>query len=291
MKKMKEIVVISGKGGTGKTTVAASLADLMPDKIVVDADVDAANLYILMKPENIRGTHFKGKSIAQIYTDLCVSCNRCKELCRFHAIEIINSHYKVDHFSCDGCGLCEIACPANAIKMIEQVVGEWFTSQTEFGDFIYARLIPGAENSGNLVTMVKHQAKLTAEEKGIETLLIDGPPGIGCPVISAISGSDLAVILTEPTYSGISDLQRVIELTTHFGLRCGIVINRFDINPENTKDIETFAEGKGVPVIAKIPHSQCIIDEISACRLPSRSCKRFSREVKKIYEYIKTESI
>jgi MinD superfamily P-loop ATPase len=291
MRKIKEIVVISGKGGTGKTTVTASLADLMPDKIVVDADVDAANLYILMKPENIKGTNFRGKSIAEINTDLCVSCDRCKELCRFHAIEIINSHYKVDHFSCDGCGLCQIACPTNAIKMKEQVVGEWFTSQTEFGDFVYARLIPGAENSGHLVTMVKHQAKLKAEEKGIETLLIDGPPGIGCPVISAISGADLAIILTEPTYSGISDLQRVFDLTTHFGVTTGIVINRFDINQKNTKDIEIFAEGKGVPVIAKIPHSQCIIEEISACNVPSRSCKRFSQQVKKMHEYIKTEFI
>ena len=289
MRKIKEIVVISGKGGTGKTTVTACLADIMPDKIVVDADVDAANLYILMKPRNIRGTYFKGKSLAEINTGLCISCDLCKELCRFHAIDIINSQYKVDHFSCDGCGLCKIACPTNAIEMKEQIVGKWFTSQTEFGDFVYARLTPGAENSGNLVTMVKHQAKLTAEEKKIKTLLIDGPPGIGCPVISAISGSDLAIILTEPTYSGISDLKRVFDLTTHFSLKSGIVINRFDINLENTKDIETFAERKGVPVIAKIPHSQCIIEEISKCNLPSRNCKLFSRQVEKINEYIETE--
>lgn len=291
MRKIREIVVISGKGGTGKTTVTACLADIMPEKIIVDADVDAANLYILMKPENIRGTNFKGKSVAEINMDLCVSCDLCKELCRFHAIDIIDSHYQVDRFSCEGCGLCKIACPTNAIEMKEQMVGKWFTSETEFGDFVYARLNPGAENSGHLVTMVKHQAKLTAEKKKIKTLLIDGPPGIGCPVISAISGSDLAIILTEPTYSGISDLKRIFDLTTHFNLKQGIVINRFDINHENTKDIESFAKEKGVPVIAKIPHSQCIIEEISMCNLPSRSCKLLSRQVEKIYGYIEVELI
>ncbi|NIM15866.1 MAG: hypothetical protein GTO45_28050 [Candidatus Aminicenantes bacterium] len=221
MKQQKplEIVVIGGKGGTGKTTITASLADIIPDKIVIDVDVDAANLYLLMRPENIRGTDFKGKSIAAVNRELCVSCNRCKELCRFHAIAVKDGYYQVDDLSCDGCGLCEI----------------------------------------------------------------------GCPVIAAASGAHLAIIVTEPTYSGISDLERVFALVNHFKINCGIVINRWDINPENTRKIEDFAQEKGVPVYARIPHSSCIIDAISQGKLPARACKVLARQVEQIYKYTITE--
>lgn len=289
MKKFKEIAVISGKGGTGKTTITASLADIIPGKIIADADVDAANLYILLKPENIRDKDFTGKSKAEINRDLCTNCNLCRELCRFHAVEYVNGHYQVDQYSCEGCGLCKIACPAQAIEMKEQVVGKWFTADTEFGDFVYARLIPGAENSGSLVTMVRFQAKLAAVKKNIKTILIDGPPGIGCPVTATITGVDLAIIVTEPTYSGISDLQRVFDLTNHFNVKSGIVINRFDINPGNTKKVESFAKEKGIPVFAKIPHSRCIMEEISKSNLPSRKCKNLARQIEKIYEYLRNE--
>jgi MinD superfamily P-loop ATPase len=289
MKKVKEIVVISGKGGTGKTTLTAALADIIPGKVIVDADVDAANLYILLKPKNIRATDFTGKSTAKIDRDECTSCNLCRELCRFHAVNIEDGDYVIDHFSCDGCGFCRIACPVQAIKMEEQIVGKWLIADTEYGDFVYARLVPGAENSGNLVTMVRHQSKLIAEEKNIDTILIDGSPGIGCPVTAAISGTDLAIIVTEPTYSGISDLQRVFELTSHFSIKSGIVINRFDINPENTKKIAAFAREKGIPVFARIPHSHCVIDEITNSRLPSRKCKELSQPVEKIYDHLKRE--
>jgi MinD superfamily P-loop ATPase len=286
MKKAKEIVVISGKGGTGKTTITASLADIMPGKVIADADVDAANLYILLKPENTRGQDFTGKSLAIIDKDLCLHCNLCKDLCRFHAIHVVDGFYTVDALSCDGCGLCKIACPAKAIEMKEQIVGKWFISDTEFGEFVHARLIPGAENSGSLVAMVKQQVKLRAEEKNINTILIDGPPGIGCPVIAAISGADEAVIVTEPTFSGISDLQRVVDLTAHFKVRSSIVINRFDINPGNTSKIETFAREKGIPVVALIPHSHCIMTEITNSSLPARKCAELARQIKKIYEHL-----
>jgi MinD superfamily P-loop ATPase len=289
MKKVKEIVVISGKGGTGKTTVTASLADLIPGKIIVDADVDAANLYLLLNPEHTQGTDFIGKPTARIDADMCTSCGRCKELCRFDAINIIDEQYIVDDFSCDGCGLCEIACPVKAVQMNPQVVGKWFVSRTPLGDFVHARLIPGAENSGSLVTKVRQQAKQAAEEKKIEALLIDGPPGIGCPVIAAAAGAHLAVMVTEPTYSAINDLKRLLKLTTHFRVKSCIVINRFDINRENTRQIENFAQNKGVPVIARIPHSRCVMEEIAKSSIPSRKCSTLSREVEKIYEYIKNE--
>jgi MinD superfamily P-loop ATPase len=287
MKNFKEIVVISGKGGTGKTTITASLADILPDKIIVDADVDAANLYILLKPGKIRDKDFTGKSRAQINRDVCTSCNLCRELCRFRAIEFIDSHYQVAPYSCEGCSLCKIACPVQAIEMKSQVVGKWFVSDTEFGNFVYARLTPGAENSGSLVTMVRFQAKLAAVKNEIKTILIDGPPGIGCPVTAAITGVDLAIIVTEPTYSGISDLQRVFDLTDHFKIKTGIVINRFDINPGNTKKVESFAKEKGIPVFARIPHLQCIMEEISKSNLPSRKCKSLAQSIEKIYEQIK----
>jgi len=286
MKKTREIVVISGKGGTGKTTVTASLADIMPGKVIADCDVDAANLYILLKPENTRGRDFTGKAAAVIDNDVCSHCNLCRELCRFHAIHDVDGLLTVDPFSCEGCGLCRIACQVNAVTMKERIVGKWFISDTEFGKFVHARLLPGAENSGNLVTKVKRQAKLTAEEQGIDTILIDGPPGIGCPVISAISGADAAVIVTEPTYSGISDLQRVVDLVAHFDVPGCIVINRFDINPENSDKIAAFARGKGIPVVAGIPHSHCIMAEITAGRLPARACRELASQVDKIYEYL-----
>lgn len=283
---IKEIVVISGKGGTGKTTVTASLADIIPNKIIMDADVDAANMFILMEPQNIAETAFTGKSIARIDPEKCTGCGICADLCRFDAVRVGASYNTVDPFSCDGCGLCKLACPLGAVEMEEQVVGKWFSAQTEFGHFLYARLIPGAENSGDLVAKVKKQAKLAAKEKGIETLLIDGPPGIGCPVIAAISGAHLAIIVTEPTYSAISDLERVLDLTRHFNINTAVVINRFDINPDNTARIELYAAEKGIPVIARIPHSLCVLEEITQGRLPARNCKALAEQVEKIYMYI-----
>jgi len=287
MKKTKEIVILSGKGGTGKTTIAASLAELIHDKIIVDSDVDAANMYLLMEPENIIETEFKGKSIANINTSICISCNLCKELCRFNAIEVINGDYVVEDISCDGCRLCQTACPVDAIEMIEQVVGKWIFAHTRFGDFVYARLNPGAENSGTLVTMVKHQSKIIAKEKNISTILIDGPPGIGCPVIASLSGSDYVLVVTEPSFSGISDLKRILELTEHFRIKTGIVVNKFDINIENTKKIEKFAQENKVEVLAKIPHSYCIIEEISKMNIPSINCEELKKPVIEIYKKIK----
>lgn len=287
MKKTKEIVVISGKGGTGKTTVTASLAEIMRDIVIVDADVDASNLYILLKPQYIQATNFTGKAAAAINSELCSGCGLCKELCRFHAVEKVNGLYRVDPFSCDGCGLCNIACPTGAVEMTPRVVGKWFTAQTEWGDFVYARLTPGAENSGSLVAMVKKRARQLAEQEQIETLLIDGPPGIGCPVISAVSGAHLAIVVTEPTYSGISDLERVVELASHLKVPCAVVINRFDINRENTGQLETYAQKKGIPVVARIPHSRCIMDEISRSTIPSRNCRSLAEQTEKIYKYIK----
>ncbi|MCP4151001.1 MAG: (4Fe-4S)-binding protein [bacterium] len=289
MKKTKEIVIISGKGGTGKTTITASLASMLPadpGNIIVDTDVDASNLHLLLKPWNIDSRDFNGKDIAFINPFLCVGCNRCRELCRFDAIEVVEGHYHVVPFSCEGCSLCNYACPKMAVEMNERIVGKWFTCDTNFGELLHARLIPGAENSGSLVAMVKQQAILRAKEKQSPVILIDGPPGIGCPVIAAVSGADLAIIVTEPTLSAFSDLERVFKLASHFGVPCGIVINRVDINRENAAKIRTFATVNNIDIFAEIPHSRCVVNEISMGNLPMRNCKSFYTQVKRIYERI-----
>lgn len=287
MDKLKEIVVISGKGGTGKTTVASALAGIIKDKVIVDADVDASNMYLLLHPSKIRSHEFRGKSIAVIDNSKCTSCDLCRTHCRFNAIDVVEEDYKVDPISCDGCTLCELVCPSDAITMQDQIVGKWNISNTELGDFVYARLNPGAENSGNLVTMVRHQAKLIAKEKSIDTIVIDGPPGIGCPVTSSLSGTTFAVVVTEPSLSGISDMKRVLDVAKHFNIPTGIVINRYDVNLENSDDIEKFAEGLNIPVLAKIGHSSCIMDEISKGKLPHEKCNELREAVVKIYSSIK----
>ncbi|MCK5003531.1 MAG: ATP-binding protein [Candidatus Aminicenantes bacterium] len=286
MDKLKEIVVLSGKGGTGKTTIASSLAVLFRNKIIADADVDAANMYILMNPDNIKGGDFAGKPVAKIDSKSCINCGICMDLCRFDAIDIIDGQHNIDQLSCDGCTLCSLGCPEKAIQMEPVMVGKWFSSDTEYGKFVYARLDPGAENSGNLVTMVKHQAKLLAESEKMNYILIDGPPGIGCPVTSTLSGADYTIIVTEPSISGISDLKRIIKLSDHFKVKSGIVINKYDINSDNTKKIEAFANENNIDILGKVPHSFCIIDEISKRTIPVGQCRDLKEPITEIYKKI-----
>ncbi len=286
MKKFKEIVVVSGKGGTGKTTFTATLAASLPRKIIADTDVDAANLHILLQPKKSRATKFRGKDIASLDPGKCTNCGLCREKCAFDAVIPVKGNLKIDESACEGCTLCSLVCPTEAIVMIPRFVGDWMISETAYGKFVHARLKPGGENSGHLVTMVRLQAKHLAVENNIDTILIDGPPGIGCPVNAAVSGTNYAVVVTEPTYSGISDLERILLLIRHFGIPCGVIVNRFDIHAENTNRIERYCREAGASVLAKIPHSYEIMESIAAARIPINVCQELDRAVSAISQII-----
>ncbi len=247
---IKELVVVSGKGGTGKTTIAACFAALARDKVLADADVDAADLFILLEPEIVRKEAFRGGSKARIDTQRCVQCGECLALCRYGAI---SPEYAVDSITCEGCGLCAHFCTEDAITMETCVCGEWYISETRYGPFVHAKLGIGEENSGKLVSVVKHHARMIAEERGLEWIIVDGPPGIGCPVISSITGASAVLIVTEPTVSGIHDMKRVTELAAHFSIPSAVCVNKWDINREVTRDIQEFCRQNEIPVVGRIP--------------------------------------
>ncbi len=255
MKPYREIVVISGKGGTGKTTISSSFAVLEREKVIVDADVDAPDLHVILKPKVMEAHNFKGGKLAVIDKERCVKCGLCRELCRYDAI---SEDIEVDPFSCDGCALCYFACPNEAISLEDKDAGMWFVATTRAGFMVHARLIPGEENSGKLVTVIRNRAKEIAEDENIRLILIDGPPGIGCPVISSITGVDDVVVVTEPTISGVHDLKRVVELSSNFGVRLHVVINRFDINVERCEEIEDWCSAHGVDLLGRIPVDESI---------------------------------
>jgi len=281
----KEIVILSGKGGTGKTTLAASLSKLIPDKVIVDADVDASDLFILLKPDLLRQDKFKGGSIASIDTKKCIQCGECEKKCRFNAISRNKEgSFVVDSYKCEGCEFCTYVCPVNTIKMNPQIVGNWYVSETPFGTMVHARLIPGAENSGNLVALVKREAQLIAKKKGLKSIIVDGPPGIGCPVISSLSGAALALIVTEPTLSGIHDLDRILATCKQFNVNTKIIINKADINQSNTEKIQQFANKNGLEIMGKIPFDRCVVKNLSKNLTPidSDNCGAVKKEIKKI---------
>ncbi len=252
---MKEIVIISGKGGTGKTTITASLASLIPDKVIADCDVDAADLHLLLDPEIKERNDFYGGVKASIDLDKCTGCGRCLEVCRYDAI---SSDFIVNDINCEGCGVCPYFCPEDAITLIDRHSGEWYISETRFGPMVHARLGIAEENSGKLVSLIRRQAKTIAEDRGFDTILIDGSPGIGCPVISSITGASIVVVVTEPTISGIHDLKRVISLNQHFKIESVVLINKSDINEEMTGKIRKRAEEQGIEVIGMIPYDPVV---------------------------------
>ena len=262
-----QIAVVSGKGGTGKTTVTSVFATLCKG-VIADCDVDAPNLHILLKPRILEEIPFKGMKKAKIIQEKCERCGLCMDLCRFDAIYIENDTYKVDIVRCEGCAFCFRACPNEAIEMVSEVRGKIFVSETEYGPFVHASLEPGEENSGLLVHEVKRKAEEVAEEKGLDLILVDGAPGIGCPVIASLSKVDKAVVVTEPTLSGLNDMERVLKLIRHFRIEPYVIINKFDLNMDVSNKIERFCNSEKIPIVAKIPFYEDIPKAIANLQIP-----------------------
>ncbi len=262
---MTELVVVSGKGGTGKTSLVGSLAALSQNKVLVDCDVDAADLHLILQNRVQRKTEFIGGKQAAIIEERCTNCGICPEYCRFDAIKhethtesATGERYWIDRHACDGCGVCTRHCPEQAIDFREVVSGEWYLSDTPYGPLVHARLGLAQANSGKLVSLLRQQARLMADKRGLELILIDGPPGIGCPVIASLTGASYVLIVTEPSLSALHDMERLLQLTVHFGITTAICINKYDINPALTSRIEEFAEEHKVSIMGRIPFDPAV---------------------------------
>jgi len=276
---MPEILIISGKGGTGKTSLTASFCHLAGNPVICDLDVDAPDLHLLLRPEKVKSEAFISGNEALILPEKCSRCGTCIDMCKYGAILESDTGIKINPYKCEGCKVCVEFCPEKAIAFPEKHCGDWYLSKTRFGDMVHAQLFPAEENSGRLVALLKKEAKTLAEEKGIDLILSDGPPGIGCPVISSLSGTDLAVIVTEPTPSGIHDLKRVLELCEHFSTPAVVIVNKADLNRDQTLAIETFCREKGREVIARLPHDAVMTEAMVACKTVTefRACELSSK--------------
>jgi MinD superfamily P-loop ATPase len=254
---MKELVVLSGKGGTGKTSIMASFAALAENSVFCDADVDAADLHLLLNPDIKERSDFRGGGEAVIRPESCTGCGVCRDLCRWQAID---ETFQVDPVACEGCGVCVWFCPEKAIDFPVKTCGQWFISDTRFGPMVHARLGIAEENSGKLVTLVRQEAKKVAENQNRELIITDGPPGVGCPVIASLGGATGLLIVSEPTVSGFHDMDRVAQLASYFKVPAMVCINKSDLNPEMTGQIEGYAKKNGLPVLGKIPFDPVFVE-------------------------------
>ncbi len=271
-----EIVVISGKGGTGKTTLTASLIPYFEEGVVGDCDVDAPDLNILFDTQVGSERDFIGLQKAFLDKNSCINCGKCYELCKFNAI---SADIEINPGRCEGCGLCEYICPSSAITMEDTTIGKLYIAETSFGKMVHARLIPGEEASGKLVAEVRRTAKRIAEGEGRKNILIDGSPGVACNVISSITGAKKVVIVTEPTFSGIHDLRRVYELTKKFRLRVYVVINKYDISVKHTEEIEKYCREEGIDMALKVPFKKEIVESITRKKIPSLDQRDLFNEI------------
>jgi len=260
---MKELVVISGKGGTGKTSIVAAFAALAENAVLADCDVDAADLHLILEPKIKKKFDFSGGKQATIITEKCIGCGKCQDLCRFDAVhfdgeanKIVDKTFTIDPISCEGCKVCVEFCPVGAIEFNDSINGQWFISETRFGPMVHARLGIAEENSGKLVTLIRKEAKKIAQEQKKDLIIVDGSPGIGCPVIASITGADLVLIITEPTLSAKHDLERVADLAAGFNITTLVAINKFDLNNDMAEQIEEYAHKRNIKVVGKIRYDE-----------------------------------
>ena len=256
---MKEIVVLSGKGGTGKTTFLGALAFLAENKVLADCDVDAADLHLLLAPRPRGENEFRSGVKARVITDQCSGCGMCEELCQFDAAKMGDEVAFIDPLACEGCGVCAHFCPEDAIALDENHCGTWFISDTDYGPLVHAQLFAGEENSGKLVSFVKTKAREVAEEIGADYVLVDGAPGIGCPVIASLSNTDAILAVTEPTQSGWHDLERVLDLAVHFKIQAFVCLNKWDLNPEMAAELEASCKKRNVELLGRIPFDPSVV--------------------------------
>ncbi len=280
---MKQLTVISGKGGTGKTTITAALTNLAHNAVIADCDVDAADLHLILEPDVRKEQDFVGGFVASIDSTKCTKCGQCLEVCRFDAIK----DFTVDSISCEGCKVCAAMCPENAVSMVEKVSGKWFVSQTRNGPMVHAKLGIAEDNSGKLVSAVRQEAKQIAEKDNFDFIVIDGPPGIGCPVIAAITGVDLVLVISEPTLSGLHDLKRVVETANHFNIPSLVCINKYDINKEITEKIIEAGSQLGAETVAKIPYSRNVVEAMTIKKtVIEHPIENVTSEIEKIWNSI-----
>lgn len=289
---MKQLAVISGKGGTGKTTLTACLVHLAQNKIIADCDVDAPNLHLALPAQPSQGKDFSGAKVAVISQEKCSKCGKCFNICRFGALEMVEQDYKVNNIKCEGCAACVYTCPEQALKLVDEITGKLFLTDTSHGKFAHALLDIGAEGSGKLVTEVRKGAQSLKEKE--ELLIIDGSPGIGCSVIASITGCNAVLAVSEPTQSGLHDLTRVVELANHFSIPIYLCLNKYDLNEEITTQIENFAEENQIVVVGKIPFDPMVLKALqqgkSLLEYPNSPASQAIKEIWiKIKEKIKEE--
>jgi len=265
---MKQITVISGKGGTGKTVISGALAGQAQRKVMVDCDVDAANLHLLLHPKNLRREKFFSGKAAWIDKILCSQCGRCLTHCRFHAI---SDGFVVDPTACEGCALCSRICPVSAVRMVECLAGEWFISETLYGPLVHARLGVAAQHSGKLTTVIRKAAEVIARRDNMDYIIIDGPPGIGCPVMASLTGVDCALIVGEPSLSGLSDAQRIMEIVRRFRIPIRMVVNKWDLNPEITEALEKLCRQFGGRTIGRLPFDKTVVEMMAQGKILTAS--------------------
>jgi len=265
----RQLIVLSGKGGTGKTTVAAALAHLAANDVtlsIADADVDAANLELVLDVQQVASHEFTSGYLAEIDPAQCIGCGECYDACRFEAVVPGDDGvpFSISPTACEGCAACYYRCPAEAISLLTPPNGVWYESTTRFGPLFHAHLFAGGENSGKLVTLVKQQARLRALDEGRDLVLVDGPPGIGCPVISAVSGANLALMVVEPTLSGVHDLARVVDLAHHFGVPAAVIINKADLSRTREAEISEYCTSHDIPLVGCIPFDTVVTEAMVA---------------------------